>query len=176
MHTLYHSYFNECGSWLLLEQYLQLVVSFTTDLGTESGFAQAGPVDIQMFFPYHWEADEPQTLHMPRALQVIGVLHIMDNVMKHICDCLECFGRVRKQIEALSLFLRKPYTRERLVTTCFSAAPASAWAYLMSGVVPSLIDWRWGVLSAVLRDLLDREVPLRSHWSLQRVQLQALFT
>ena len=108
---------------------------------------------------------------MGTALQVMGVLHIMDNAMRHQCDRMMFFPAVRRQINAISLFLRRKYTRERLIATCFREAPASAWASLMDATIPALIDWRWGVLAVVLKSILDREVPLRQHWSLARVNL-----
>ena len=91
LHAYYHSYWNETGSWSLLRAVIRSIVAVTTDQGTEFGFCTAPPINIPTFFPHLWDMDEDaaaEPISLNHALQVPGALHVLDNIVKHLCGCL----------------------------------------------------------------------------------------
>jgi hypothetical protein len=165
-----------------MSKLLKSMVSCTTDLGTEAGFTSVGPLDSNLLFPHLWNLDADAedgveaastVLTMEHTLPIAGVLHIVDNVVHHMADTVQAFPQIRRQIDALSLLLKRSFTRQRLIATCFQPCIAlSSWIPLLNSFRAALIDWRWGVLTTVVRDILDLEVALRSGWDVRKVNLQ----
>ena len=60
VHCMLHQLRLECGSWRAVNDYLQTVISFTTDHGTEAGLADFVGVEIAKMFPYWQQTYTPE--------------------------------------------------------------------------------------------------------------------
>jgi hypothetical protein len=193
-HALYHALFLETGTPELLSRKLDVLTSITTDLGTESHFAQVPPAPFSAWFPHIGTRTEDQLRFEPdadiqttlvaeqqptptvavadplislqRALPIAGGLHMISNATKSMLNAMPHFSEhIEGKLDALVSFLHAGWSRRRFVITCLRSEAAEAYAPLFSSFGPSLVRWRRGSLAEVARALEPLEAPLRTYWS-----------
>ena len=177
-----HSLRMESTSWQMVVDLASSVVSFTTDFGTESHFADLPAVRLYNVFP--WAARDvgggfafvgmgqahaaglaaaPATLvvRLTGALPVPGLLHILHNIAKDLSGSLDNFASWASQLKAVCKICSRRYYKGRLLNTCFSAGRASAFYPQVKRFYCIPYTERWGsvahatlVLLAELRDAL----------------------
>ena len=126
--ALAHSLWIEVSNPLAFNNYVSTVVSFTGDLGTESGFADAPKIALYNLLPslsesaMHIENDfegggqlggdaDSQQYTFNQAIFVAGLQHILGNLTQEMCEALPEFEHWYSRVQPLTTLLHR---RDRL--------------------------------------------------------------
>ena len=112
-----------------------------------------------------WEASK----HVfPNSLSVVGTLHIAGNLVEKFSE-LAVWSWFEPLLTSLSQFLHSPNNRKRIIRTCCPAgSPHAMFATCLQKRFPKMVQWRWGVLIAVLRSLEQSQTMLTSCFTLDK--------
>lgn len=180
---LCHSTRMETASWSDAVQVMNSICSFTTDFGAESMLPSLTDVRLGSAFPWLdetfdfegqsaalWKAMEPSDaelrVQLQNALHVPGCLHIFHNMTKDIIGSLEHFEEWVGQLQAVAKVCSKPWSKRRLLATCFSSTETMPFRPQIEGFSCHVHPGRWGSMAHAIRELLKVERALRSGWDL----------
>ena len=164
----------------LTRQVMHRVVSFCTDLGTESGFAeQAEGYRLKDVLP-EWmgdvglEPEEDQALAaeeeadnaylFANALSSPGLLHICFNMCDDIHRNLSQYAEWLPKFKALAAMLHHQHLRKRYLATCVLNTPFAWMASQLEKGIPKPAMWRWGTIQKALPQLLAKKRLLQLTW------------
>jgi hypothetical protein len=183
-----HAVHLESAGALSLRWVFASSLSACVDLGTESGLGQAIDIDLQKVFPPGCgpqralvpDGDDIGTIigkedaiglgsvfsHlMPFGLVVPGNLHILDSISQAVTKDLHEWAWFKPRLVALSLFLHRRDSRQRLTERCCDTAAKKKLLFLFDkAVCPKLIEHRWEVVTKCSRGCLSRRNALRLIW------------
>ena len=98
---------------------------------------------------------------------VPGTLHVLHNTTNDLRKSLFGWKDWIVQLRNLSRFLARPWSKARLVVTCYSAAPHCVFSAAFDGFSATVYDGRWGEALEAVKDLLPLQSILQAGWSLQ---------
>ena len=183
--ALAFAFFLEVKGLAGLREFLDSVISFTTDMGTELGAASFRLPSLKSLLP-QWlqqphihpdiEVDVPDAdaeilaefsggmvSFLPRALIIPGALHIISNLSADISLKLLHWKEFVDQCKVLGELLCDKDRRERFSNTCIPAGHRAAAKFVsFSG---SIYEKCWGAVVAFVQKLLDVLPELREFWS-----------
>ena len=182
-----HSTGVECGSLSALEAMCSSIVSFTTDLGTETGISEFQCVDCSTLLPTWLTAGalQPEELgdsrEVPaehaarfvfqRAIVIPGALHLLHSVMQGTEERLPHWPCFHAQLKLLEGLLSHQPRRERFIATCLLGSDKAHLASEFKHFSAGLYDKRWySVVRFVLqiRNLLPVLKETWNHAAYQR--------
>ena len=139
------------------------IVSFCTDLGTESGLSQMPAVPLRYAIPHMGlQFDEEEggdafdsNVNFPNSMLVPGLMHILSNLLHDMVWSLIHFQEWYDMVRCLTLFLHDPTTRERMHHLLIRGTPWQKEAEnKLSSSCPLITKWRWHLVINVLRYLI----------------------
>ena len=165
-----------------LMECLKNFVSFTTDLGTESGIASFEAPSVRSVMPT-WMFPQPDRLQpvdedaggdldeamadaeaerkrvFENSMVVPGILHICHNLSAKVDKAMPYFDTFLNGLKAVVTLLHYKDNRQLFIEKCVRGTPfdTSGRSALNRGV-PSTAEWRWGSIISIL----DRIVPLKA--------------
>ena len=157
--------------------------SLTSDLGTEAGFMDYHATSWKSLMPAWMGLGQDGLLEDAGALQfedvdaiplfsegfvVPGLLHIVNNATFEVAFSMTGWQDWLAGLRAVVGLLSEQDNRQRFVATCVSGTQHANLERMFSTNLPSIIDWRWSVISKVPEPLLDLNVPLRVTWSARK--------
>eukprot|EP00969_Alexandrium_andersonii_P105159 4640180-Alexandrium_andersonii.AAC.1 len=102
---------------------------------------------------------------MSRSLLVPGMLHILSNAVQDLRDVMPGWGDWVAGLKHVCTLLRKPWSKDRLLQTCFAQPPASLHRGLYQHFSGQVYEARWGTVTDAVEQLLPLEPSLRFFWS-----------
>eukprot|EP00969_Alexandrium_andersonii_P277991 12288295-Alexandrium_andersonii.AAC.1 len=112
-------------------------------------------------------------LHVHQAVQISGALHVLSNAVKSMLHAMPHYEEwIHPLLSALSDCLNASFTRDRFISQCLQGGPGEKFVFLFQSFPATLIKWRFGCLSKVVGGILDREVPLKRYWDLERLKFR----
>ena len=188
---LAHKFLNESHSLSHLRSVLAQICSFTTDMGTEGGLADAcgGPVDN--YLPswifgggrplepdeFCWEDSVVVNSsagvgadHMfARSLMVAGLDHISDNLQSELDNHLPSFKGWLPGFKALAHLLSHKHLLNRVIGCCILGGPfQDTLAPIFETAVVSVAKWRWGTIVLALPEIIAKQRALSVVWNEQK--------
>jgi hypothetical protein len=157
------------GDWVLAEKGAGEVAG--NDERADFAFQVEGAADVAaeaVRLPDCFLPDDPFALDWTPSIFVPGALHVLHNCTKDLKDSLVHWPNFIVSLRHLSKFLARPWSRARLVTTCFSSAPHHHFAHLYSSFGSVVYEGRWGEALKAAADVLPLQRSLRAAWSLAR--------
>ena len=176
----------ECQSMQATQNYLSKVWGFCTDLGTESGLADADGCQLADVLPawFHdsgleseaavsapQRAPAPnssQAMHhgyvFPNSLPSPGLLHVSHNMCADIYRSFATWASGIESFKALAELFYRPELRKRLIGTCLLGTP---WEFMKSRLETGLEKpalWRWSTIQRILPKLLGFKRLLQTIW------------
>ncbi|CAE7037669.1 unnamed protein product [Symbiodinium sp. CCMP2592] len=164
---------------------LASTVSFTSDMGVESGLADFPKVDMNVLSvadlpvtdivqddmdderPCDEKIDDGDFM-FPHTLVVCGVLHILANATSQVHERMGVWQAFKPQLQAVARFLHYAHYRQRLKSTCFGRRTRfSMFADYFNTGCPLPIEWRWLITQHVLEYILGLEHALLAGWNLK---------
>ncbi len=97
-------------------------------------------------------------------LQVPGVFHSIHNSVAELNKAMGNYNHFCKQLRLVCDLLRRTYSHQRLMETCFSDPPASCHKELYSGFSSSVQGGRWGSVAKAVIDIGPLEASLTNAW------------
>ena len=170
-----------------LQQTMNQVVAFTSDLGVEIGLAEAelGPSLLQWFddSKHHMltlEVEEdtgggqsldplnplraPNANIFENAFPVPGMLHIISNcILQSHQHSMHHWNTYLAQLRNISNFLSKRWERQAIQAEMRSKGATQEEERLLDKDVPTVTAWRWGCVYHLLKRLLPLRGVLRSY-------------
>ena len=131
--ALLYAFWLEVGLDRLVE-FLESFVSFTSDMGAERGIPDFASVDIREALP-KWlvnsqiveDSGDAQPLRLPfflpRALPVLGLLHIFANASKDIAKALRYWPSFFKSLKVLEKFICNQQRMRHFIASCLEGKP-----------------------------------------------------
>ena len=192
--ALVHALRLETGTSAGLQAMLASTVSFTSDMGVESGLPDFPKVDLAQLcvaqIPEELQDDvgagadasgtsvgpgpelpastNDSNFMFPHTLLICGVLHILANAASQVHERLGVWQEFKPQLKAVACFLHHGHYRDRLKSTCFGKRTRfAAFADFFNTACPMPIEWRWLVTQQVLHHILGLEHALLAGWNLQ---------
>ena len=191
--ALVHSLRVETVNAEALQAILATAVSFTSDMGVESGLPDFPKVDLRQLCVAELPADidieddvgggggenmnavacaggecEDSPYMFPHALMVCGVLHILANATSQVHERMGAWESFKPKLQVVAQFLHSAHYRSRLRSTCFGKqSQFSGFANYFNTGCPLPIEWRWLVTQQVLQHVLGLEHVLLAGWNLQ---------
>ena len=161
-----------------MPQWCSSLVSMTTDLGTESGILDFHSWSWRHLMPA-WtglaaglQADTgsanfvpviAEPLFFPRGFTVPGLLHVINNMTLEVDTALDGWQNVITGLRAILSLLTVSDRRRRFVATCVHTSPHGPMLKsLFAKDLPSIVDWRWSILTKVLKPLRQLKWPLQA--------------
>lgn len=137
-----------------------------------------GHVDEADGFAFH-AADDPMQdgadadpgtyeVDFSRGLIVAGNLHILHNCTNDLKNSLRYWDTFIAMLRMVARMLAKPWSRERLLATCFNEPPHHQHAAAYSGFSSVVYEGRWGEALKAADDLFPLQRSLRAAWSLRK--------
>ena len=176
----------ETDSEAALRDFLMSIVSFTTDQGIELSLGELPQLDLTHIFNGKMldiqfddggqdidvdDSERAAAQHLgseklfPYTLVVIGMLHIVNNLVEEVCRAMPSWKWFVGLLRPLSQFLHSLDAKTRFVETCVLGSEQEQFAWLLDRPYQQLYLGRWGSIVGVLKDILDTEVVLRKSWS-----------
>ena len=169
-----------------LARLLNMVVAFTTDMGTEIGMSDFEACSLRSVMP-SWmfpsqhgrrvmeeddgclDEEEPEVCDpvenkrnvFPESLVVPGVLHVMHNLSWKADRAMPNFDPWLNGLKAVVTLLHYKQNRELFVERCIRGTPFDHIRSPLNHGIPSTAEWRWGTIVLVLKALLPMRVLLR---------------
>lgn len=97
-------------------------------------------------------------------MPVPGLYHAVHNSVAELAQSMKFYSPFCKQLKAVCDLARRKFSRQRLLETCFSEAPASYSRHLFEGFSSAVYEGRWGTVA----DAVTAVGPLRvafQHWN-----------
>ena len=168
----------------LTREIMHCVVSFCTDLGTESGFAEQaegfGLADVlpQWMGDADLEPDEGAVLEpeqeadnaflFANALSSPGLLHICFNMCDDVHKNLTHYAEWLPKFKALAELLHHQHLRKRFLAKCVLNTPFAWMASQLQAGIPKPAMWRWGTIHKALPQLLAKKRFLQLTWDARK--------
>ena len=141
-----------------LEEFLDSIISITTDMGTELGMGDYQCEAATNLLPNYvldsvMMQDGMDTEGKPlletsvrflfnSCLTVVGMLHVFSNASKDVYKCLSCWGTLYTSLKILEKLVTSGDRLRKFVHVCVTPSPHDAGPF--SCVAPHLYDKRWG--------------------------------
>ena len=111
-------------------------------------------------------SQKPVQYHTGSGVFVAGMLHILHNIVGELASVMEHFSSYRRDLTALTAWLRRPHLRQRFQNTCLVGefTDLQAWFHNFSLRVDT---HRWGVVLDGTCEVLDLEEALRKGFNLE---------
>ena len=163
------------GEYWAMRAFCNNVAGVTTDLGTE----KAIPDHPDILIPFckslgiHVPASARRQLHLfPIALASIGWFHLWDGILKFGLSLLVWFVPFLKVLKAVVRFLRDDVAE---IKRAFNDAGLPGCVALIGTIkMPVFIEWRWGTIADVCRELVLVFSTLQNHFHLLRPVLEPM--
>eukprot|EP00959_Pyramimonas_sp_CCMP1952_P369295 7735054-Pyramimonas_sp.AAC.1 len=97
-------------------------------------------------------------------LQVPGVFHSIHNACGELPKCMSYYNTFVKELKLVCDVVRRTYSRQRLISTCFSEPPAKNHKELYEGFSASVHKGRWGSVAEAVEAVGPLEPSLRQAW------------
>ena len=158
-HGLVHALFMELSMVEELPRYMHEVVTFTTDLGTESGLASLPPdINLAALIPWAMTFDDPSVEEDPllkevaesqlsilrRAVLIPGMNHIMHNISGQLSSQLEHYQWWLDRLKPLVGLLNDRSYCDRYLETCLEPRDRALFGPDLKAFSFTIIEWRWG--------------------------------
>ena len=173
--------FSESQSFPSLTRILSCIRCICTDMGTEMGMPDYQGASLQdvlpswMKEPELFSEDVPVAVQdasqrldefiFPEALLSPGILHICHNMTKEIDASLKLWTNWLPGFKALAHLLHHDHLRQRLVAFCVKGTDFEWLEEKFNKGVPKPIEWRWGNVSAILPQIIDKKQALQAVWN-----------
>ena len=148
--TLLWQLFLVCGpGFQMLRRVCARVRSVTTDMGVERGLSNVHDClgDFYKLVEPRWVDSQPRVGFLfPRALQMPGWKHSIDNLIHRGLCALVWFPSWLLKFKALVGFLRQETVVSAICKSWLRAGWGGAAAVLQKATFPSFAHWRWGTL------------------------------
>ena len=170
---------------------LSRVVSVTTDLGTEKGFAEMSGTRLREILP-SWaldgeleadadggdggdpdaegEGETTDVYFLPRAVAVPGLNHITHNMCSDCNTCLTCWPAWLETFRPLVSLIHHKHLRQRYIATCLLGTRHEWMKKFFEAGLPTFAEWRWGSTVQVLEKLLPLKRHLQASWNESRFE------
>lgn len=179
-----HSMSFECSELRALQSHLSNIISWTTDLGTESklpSFHAAGLANVlPRYMSQQLESDllddepeperqeVPQSI-MPNAVLTAGALHILHNASQDLHEKMVWWPQFWGHLKAVADLLVPQHTRDRLIVRCVQNTAAAWQEHVFRKLsLPALYEKRWHVVIKFLMTLLPRFQLVKQVWGLEK--------
>ena len=179
-----HSMSFECSDLRALQSHLSNIISWTTDLGTESklpSFHTAGLANVlPCYMSQQLESDllddepeperqeVPQSI-MPNAVLTAGALHILHNASQDLHEKMAWWPQFWGHLKAVADLLVPQHTRDRLIVRCVQNTAAAGQEHVFRKLsLPALYEKRWQVVIKFLMTLLPRFQLVKQVWDLAK--------
>lgn len=100
------------------------------------------------------------------SIFIAGILHIVQNCTADLSKVLAYWPNFLPGLTHICRLLSRPWSRSRLLHTCFGKPPQSAYKRSFSSFNQSVYQGRWSSVVAAIHALLPLQEPLRQAWSL----------
>jgi hypothetical protein len=127
------------------------------DLGADGAAALARPAALNNSYTVSFKG----TLYVP------GVLHVLHNCTKDLKLQLTEWRWFTERLACLARLVGRPWSRDRLLATCFRDAPHKHSAHLFSVGHHSVYEERWAETLKVIDEFKILGPPLRAAWNLR---------
>ncbi|CAE7662441.1 unnamed protein product [Symbiodinium sp. CCMP2592] len=172
-----------CGNWIKKEEHEsepQFEPEAFEFIGAAEGSSSGGELKAdcnEEAFQFHSDmatarADLPAavvgpSLHLDFSPQIYiaGLLHIAHNVSKDLHQALEHWPVFTEQLTQVCKLLSSRISRQRLLETCFSEPPWSAFQARFESFNAQVYGGRWNTAMEAVQDLLPLIHILRRAWS-----------
>jgi hypothetical protein len=179
----HHILRHECKSMAHLERVCDVVYGVCSDGGTELGIAEAHETSKRSWFcdeflhadrdlaDDEWVDDAPGAgIAQPVFKQAVGSMgscHICDNCTKNmLAKGFTHNGKWKKCLGALCDLMAHAWLRKLFVSALLEEQGGAQYAFLFLRLAyPTIKEWRWGTIIAVMRWVVDIEVPFRRFWN-----------
>ena len=170
---------------------LSRVVSVTTDMGTEKGFAEMSGTRLREILP-SWALDGPlqedadagqgqadaadaegeagDAFFLPRAMAVPGLNHIIHNLCSDCNTSLTCWPAWVETFRPLVALIHHKHLRNRYVATCLLGTRHEWMKKFFQTGLPTFAEWRWSSTVQVLEKLLPLRRHLQASWDQSRFE------
>ena len=189
--TAIHSLHLVAGPGKNLQQFIQSIQTWLSDLGTEAGFSQVRKMPLRSLLPYleidgraqdgfcMEEVDfappmnpdagpEEVFVDTEGSLTIPGFLHILHNCFAGLADCLPRFSETVDQLQQVAKLLARPESKQRLLRSCFHDHLGQALCSEIQEFKVLVYDKRWGTVAHSVLALLRCEAGLRRKWNLEQ--------
>ena len=100
------------------------------------------------------------------SLFTTAILHVVHNLTGTFKDALIWWELFEYYLTHISRFIKRPFSKARLLQTCFVHPPHSYFRDLYKGFDAAVYSGRWATLLEAVRQLLPLERSLRAAWDL----------
>ena len=97
-----------------------------------------------------------------------GLLHTIHNATKELPSAMRSFDIYLRQLKLVCDVLRRQFSKERLIETCFGQPPACYQTHLVKQFQASVYTGRWGSIASATVDLAELEAVLRFAWDVTK--------
>ena len=175
----------EVPSLAHLRQYSKSFLSFTTDLGTESGLTEfrgrVGDVLPAWRFSGGFEADvemgaastagkDDEEYFLPNAFPIAGMQHVTSNLCKDMDSALDFWTAFHASLKNLEDFLCSKPRRDAFIFTCLKGGPGEVYQQRFMNWTATLYEKRWHEVTLFLKALRPLLLPLRKSWDQHKWQ------
>ena len=150
-----------------VRRWLNSIRGVLTDLGTERLMARSPDFLISFF---QWigaptpAGCQPQRYLLPKAIQVPGWKHILDNLIKNGLNSCKFFPKCIKMIRALVAFWRDVENKSEFSKFLKRKGMPGLAILIIETNLQTFAAWRWHKLEAIARDLLKWFASARLHF------------
>ena len=109
-------------------------------------------------------------LDLTKSLFICGLLHVVHNITEGIVAVMVWAPTFVEMLTHLTRLLKKRWSRQRLMASCFAHGPAFHFRGLFSHFSASVYEGRWGSLLHAISRILPLKASLRMFWSLANYQ------
>jgi len=111
--------------------------------------------------------ENPWEINLNRSVFIPGPHHIIQNLTESLILVMVFWSRMVQLIKHVSRCLTYPFSKTRLLATCFMTGAQAIFYSDISGFHALIHDKRWGTMMAVVSMLLPLRVALGMGWHFQ---------
>lgn len=172
------------GAWLdhgteAMQAMLPMVVSLTSDLGTEKAIIEYEARSWRSLMPewlfaagieedggaMNYESMRSGWL-FENGFAIAGLLHIVNNMTLEVDKALSFWAEWLDGLKVISQLLSVGDHRRRFISKCVATSPLRHEIEpLFAKNLPSIAEWRWSTVSNILEPLRKLRWPLQATWS-----------
>ena len=185
---LMHQFFILVGS--MFPVWMRHIVAHTTDYGgPEAKIQTMKKINLEVMYPAavqpaftedgapSLDQESGTWIDFSKILHVPGILHILHNICKDVCNQMLHFVDIKAHMKALAHALSNKHYREAIINACFSTGTAQYHAWRFRSFAASLIDWRWGNVTEFANEIEPHEgiAAALGHQHIQRTKPSSAF-
>jgi hypothetical protein len=102
------------------------------------------------------------------SIFVPGALHILHNITGDLSKSLREWPEFISSLRQVARFLARPWTKSRLLETCFNMPPHDQFATSYKGFSATVYEGRWGEALNAVNELIPLQRSLRNAWSIRK--------